>query len=277
MNRHTLALALLLASSAIWASSSPEQLLMKFDYAESVVMSSEGAKRVEGSSNDVAKAKLAQARELFRQARKAYGEGRTEEAEKGLNESLRLTTSATQMVPSQSSLNQQQRARYNDLLRQVKSYQDWHVDYKGLDPHEKEDQRMLEAELARAQLLAEQGQYQQANELLNNMLGILITKTNMAIGSKTVTYDLNFSSKEEEYRYELDSNREYERLIPIALTQKQPAEAMKGLMDKMIDKAIELRKDAEAAFAAKQHDEAIARMRESTEQLQNALKIVGVR
>lgn len=268
---------LLLIPVLAWGGSTPEQLLMKFDYAESVLMKSEGSRRVDASSNDAAKAKLEQARELYRVARKAYGEGRSDEAEKGLNESLRQATSATQMVPSQSSLNQQLRDRYNDLLRQVKGYQDWHVDYKGLDPHEKEDQRKLEAELARAQLLGEQEQYQQANELLNNMLGILITKTNVAIGSKTVTYDLNFASQEEEYRYEKDRNLEYERLIPIALTQKQPAEAMKGLMDKMIDKALVLRKEAESAFAAKKHEDAIARMHESTEQFQNALKVVGVR
>ncbi len=268
--------SLVLFSALAWGAD-PQQLLMKFDYAESVLMKSAGAQRVDASSNDAAKAKLAQARDLYREARKAHGEGRVEEAEKGLNESLRLATGATQMVPSQNNLDQQLRDRYNDLLRQVKSYQDWHVDYKGLDPHEKEDQQKMETELARAQLLAEQGQYQQANELLNNMLGILITKTNVAIGSKTVTYDLNFSSKEEEYRYEVDRNREYERLVPIALTQKQPAETMKGLMDKMLNKAMLLRKESEAAFAAKKLDDAIARMHESTEQLQNALKIVGVR
>ncbi|HEY0721221.1 MAG TPA: hypothetical protein VGE50_08200 [Gammaproteobacteria bacterium] len=275
MKRLPLLTALLLTSLA-WGAD-PQQLLIKFDYAESVLMKSEGAKRVDASANDAARAKLAQARELYLQARRAHGEGRIEEAEKGLNESLRLATGATQMVPSQNNIDQQLRERYNDLLRQVKSYQDWHVDYKGVDPHEKEDQSKMEAELARAQLLAEQGQYQQANELLNNMLGILITKTNVAIGSKTVTYDLNFTSKEEEYRYEIDRNREYERLVPIALTQKPPAEAMKGLMDKMIDKALSLRKDSEAAFAANKVDDAIARMHESTEQFQNALKIVGVR
>lgn len=274
--KQTTLLFLLLFSTLVWGAD-PQQLLMKFDYAESVLMKSEGSKRVDASSNEAAKAKLEQARELYRQARRAHGEGRIEEAEKGLNESLRLATAATQMVPSQSSLNQQLRDRYNDLLRQVKGYQDWHVDYKGLDPHEQEDQRKMEAELARAQLLAEQGNYQEANELLNNMLGILITKTNVAIGSKTVTYDLNFTSKEEEYRYEKERNLEYERLIPIALTQKQPAEAMKGLMNKMIDKALLLRKESEAAFGARKHEEAVARMHESTEQFQNALRVVGVR
>ncbi|HEY0635567.1 MAG TPA: hypothetical protein VGE00_09295 [Gammaproteobacteria bacterium] len=269
-------LTTLLLSSLAWGAD-PQQLLMKFDYAESVLMKSEGAKRVDGSSHDVARAKLAQARERYQEARKAHGEGRIEEAEKGLNESLRLATAATQLVPSQNNLDQQVRERYNDLLRQVKSYQDWHVDYKGIDPHEKEDQSKMEAELTRAQLLAEQGQYQQANELLNNMLGILITKTNVAIGSKTVTYDLNFASKEEEYRYEVDRNREYERLLPIALTQKQPTAAVKGVMDKMIDKARALRRESEAAFEAQKIDDAIARMHESTEQLQNALKMVGVR
>lgn len=269
-------LSMVLFSALAWGAD-PQQLLMKFDYAESVLMKSDGASRVDRSDNDKARAKLEEARELYRKARRSHGEGRTEEAEKGLNESLRLATSATQMVPSQRNLDQQLRDRYNDLLRQVKSYQDWHVDYKGLDPHEKEDQRKMEAELGRIQLLAEQGNYQQANERLNNMLGILITKTNVAIGSKTVTYDLNFASKEEEYRYEMDRNLEYQRLIPIALTQKQPAEAMKGLMEKMINKAMVLRKEAETAAAAKRYEEAIARMHESTEQFQNALKVVGVR
>lgn len=276
MKRAIVLTALLLTASLAWGIN-PQQLLMKFDYAETVLMKSDGAKRIEASSNEEAKKRLEQARDLYRMARKDHGEGRTDEAEKGLNEALRLATTATQMVPSQSSRDQQLRERYNDLLRQVKSYQDWHVDYKGVDPHEKEDQRNMEVELGRAQLLAEQGDYQQANELLNNMLGILITKTSAAIGSKTVTYDLNFASKEEEYRYETDRNLEYERLIPIALSQKQPSATMRSLMDKMIDKALLLRKEAEAAFAAKKFDEAIARMHESTEQFQNALKITGVR
>ncbi|MCW8918335.1 MAG: hypothetical protein OQL08_05920, partial [Gammaproteobacteria bacterium] len=100
---------------------------------------------------------------------------------------------------------------------------------------------------------------------------------NSSLKERTFSYDLNFETPLDEYKYELSRNDDYLRLIPIALTQKEPSAGLRSLLDRFVEKSKILRHDAEARFEEKQFEQAVTAMQQSTNELVNGLKIIGVR
>ena len=97
MMRGVLAGAMLFSAAAAVAAPSL-QLPMKLDYAEGVIMRSKSAERIEQSSNDEAKAKLAEARSKYQAARQAQRDGDFSRSEQLANEAIRLVTAAAMQV-----------------------------------------------------------------------------------------------------------------------------------------------------------------------------------
>lgn len=269
-------LALLQASWAAHASAE-NQLKMKLDYAKTVVFESSSARRIEESDNTDARERLSLAQEKYRRARAAQEAQDFAQAEEFVNEALRLVTSASQMLPNTNEQAAKDKSRFNELLTQLETYSTWHQNSSLVNTHPDDDQKQIQDQTAKAKELANSGDYTKANELLSNLLGAVVMKTNSSLKDKTSTYDLNFSSPEEEYSYELARNEEFLRLIPIAIAQKQPSEGMKSLMEKFIEKSSKLRLEAERQLEQQQTEAAIESMQKSTEELSRAIKLSGVR
>jgi len=255
------------------------QLPMKMDYAEGVIMKSANAKRVEESDNVVAKEKLKEARDKFQKAREAQDNGEFKLAGKLTNEALRLVTSAAQMVPNVVDKLSQNKKRYQELLKEINVYQSWKKDYSDSERGEQEakDMEMVKVQLENAESLTKQNNYAEANELLQNVLGIVVTYANSSLKSRTFSYDLNFETAIDEYKYEILRNDDYLRLIPIAIAQKMPSAGIKSLMGRFSKKSEQFRDDAEDLYENKKFEEAVAKMKESTNQLITSLKMAGVR
>lgn len=255
------------------------QLPMKMDYAEGVIMNSENSKRIESSDNLSAKEKLEEAKVKFNKARNAQSSGEFETADKLTNEALRLVTSAAQMVPNKSGLSEKSKKRYQDLLKEIGTYQSWKKDYTGHedDSQESHDMAKIQKQIKKAQFLAKENKHKAAVELLKNVLGIVVTYANSSLKSRTFTYDLNFETPIDEYKYEVNRNDDYERLLPIAISQKAPSAGMLSLIKRFNEKSKQMRSDAEDFFENKKYDEAVSMMKESTNQLVTSLKMVGVR
>ena len=58
--------------------------------------------------------------------------------------------------------------------------------------------------------------YAKANEFLAMALNIVIKAKNSSLKERTFSYDLNFETPIDEYKYERSRNDDYMRLIPIA-------------------------------------------------------------
>ena len=276
MIRGMLAGAMLFSAAAAVAAPSL-QLPMKLDYAEGVIMRSKSAERIEQSSNDEAKAKLAEARSKYQAARQAQRDGDFSRSEQLANEAIRLVTAAAMQVPNKKDDGEVQKKRYAELLSQIDTYRNW--DHRGSeldsDTQTQLDSAILEIEKAAA--YAAKNDYVKANELLGMALNIVIKVKNSSLKERTFSYDLNFETPIDEYNYEKSRNDDYMRLIPIAVAQKQPSAGIKNLMDKYVEKAQVKRHDAELQFEEKQFEQAVATMQDSTKDLASALKIAGVR
>jgi hypothetical protein len=276
MKIHTLLLLLTISSPALYAAPSL-QLPLKLDYAEGVIMRSSSAVRIEQSENDEAKEQLQTARDKYKQARQAQSDGDFEKSERLANEAIRLVTSAAMKVPNKVDDHEVQKRRYRDLLAQIDTYRNWEHQSSSLDVETQSEMDNALMEIENAAKLAANNDYMKANEFLSMALNIVIKAKNSSLKERTFSYDLNFETPIEEYKYELSRNDDYVRLIAVAITQKQPSAGIQSLMDRFVQKSSVLRHDAETQYEQKQFESAVATMQESTNQLVSALKIVGVR
>lgn len=271
-------LLLLLTFYATGLAAAPSlQLPMKLDYAEGVIMRSKSAVRIEQSDNDEAKSKLQEARDKYQQARRAQDEGEFERSEKLANEAIRLVTAAAMKVPNKVDDSEVQKRRYKDLLAQIDTYRNWdHQDGEiDADTQAQMDSALLEIE--KAARFASNNDYSKANEFLSMALNIVIKAKNSSLKERTFSYDLNFETPIDEYKYELSRNDDYMRLVPVAIAQKQPSAGIQSLMDRYVEKARVKRHDAESQYEDKNFEQAVNTMQASTKDLVSALKIAGVR
>ena len=276
MMKNALLLYLALFTSALSAAPAL-QLPMKLDYAEGVIMRSKSAVRIEQSDNEEAKAKLKEARDKYQEARKAQSDGDFASAEKLANEAIRLVTSAAMKVPNKVDDTEVQKKRYKELLAQIDTYRNWEHQSSELDMENQAQMDNAILDIEKAAEYAAKNDYKKANEFLAMALNIVIKAKNSSLKERTFSYDLNFETPIDEYKYERSRNDDYMRLIPIAIAQKQPSAGIKTLMDKYVEKAKVKRHDAENLFEQKQFENAVAAMQDSTKDLASALKIAGVR
>lgn len=276
MNGRTLLLLLTIYSAGLYAAPSL-QLPMKLDYAEGVIMRSSSAVRIEQSDNNEAREKLQEARDKYKQARQAQSDGDFKKSEELANEAIRLVTAAAMKVPNKVDDHVVQQRRYEELLAQIDTYRNWDHKSSLMDAETQMEMDNAILEIEKAAKYAAGNDYAKANEFLSMALNIVIKAKNSSIKERTFSYDLNFETPIDEYKYELSRNDDYLRLIPIAITQKQPSAGIHNLMDRYVQKAKVLRNDAETQYEQKQFEQAVATMQQSTTELASALKIVGVR
>jgi hypothetical protein len=91
-----------------------------------------------------------------------------------------------------------------------------------------------------------------------------------------LTYALKFETLQEEYAYELDRNRSYEELVPVALTEMRPSLDVIRSVGRYVERNQALREQAQAQAGRKGFRNALRILRTGTEQLQRALADTGV-
>ncbi len=104
----------------------------------------------------------------------------------------------------------------------------------------------------------------------------LIAGLSRLLGSATILYAQRFETPAEEFAYELDRNRSYEELVPIALTELRPPAAAVQTIEGHVVRNQALREQARSHAARQDHAAAMRALRAGTAQLQRALAMAGV-
>jgi len=266
----SLFLAALLCTTQAW-SQSREELQRKIDYAHLLINVSEQARRISASDNEEARKLRDEAEKRVQNANAFLEKGELEAAAKEVDEAFRLYTAAARLVPDPKLLERHRRETYASLLNQVFAFEAW-----GKDNMEPGAIAWIRQRVDKAQGLALVGYYDEANKLLNEVLDRMIDEMSRTLESKTITYDLDFQTPEDEYRYEDLRNKDYLRLVPIAIAQRHPSEAVRKLVDRLVQQARDLRSQAEQEYERARTRQAIKTMQKSTEKLQKTLKMMGV-
>ena len=270
------------ASPAVDAS---RQLVeQKVDFLKRVLSDSPAAKRIEASSNAAAKKYLASAQENYRSALLSIKNNDLAAADKQLNEATASVGKARQLVPDPQAQNFEYRVRYAQLLDSVESLR---ISYQRQlqrarpQPAETVANDALLTKVAQlvdsAKSLAQSEQIMQAGKSLAEAERMLMVGMSRALGSKTVEYAQRFETPSEEYAYELERNRSYADLIPIALDRfKAGGEAIRETRQ-FTEANRGLREQAQRHADAKEYPAALTALRSGTTQLQNALAAAGLR
>lgn len=253
----------------------------KIAFAE-MMMSAKAAKRVMASSNKEAKSILSSAKKKVSDAKGLLASGDRQKALAYADESLRLVSEASRLVPSEEVINVQ-RTRYNELLDAIKNFKQSHketyertVSQRGAAAGVDYDRERVDILLNEAKGFADKGEYKIAAQYLENAELMITTAIHGMLNAQTIVYDLNFKTAEEEYNYEAKRFKSYEELVPVAIEQKKPAPGAVKLMDSFVEKGRFQQQEAIKKAKSGDFPVAITMMQSATEQIRRALRIAGV-
>lgn len=240
---------------------------------------SPAAKRVEGSGNAEARKHLAAAQDAYNKALAAIKANDLNSADKQLNEATWMLGKARQLVPDPVTRNIEHRVRYAQMVESVESlkatYQR-HLQRGRINAAA--DAQMIKAvqliDSAKNQANAEQ--LEQANRTLGEAEKLLMVNIGRVLGTRTIEYAQRFESPTEEYGFELDRNRSYGELIPIALAEFKPSSEAIRQVNYFVETNRQMREQAQQHAAKKNYREALVAIRGGTGYLQSALGAAGL-
>ena len=255
----------------------------KIAFAEMFINQSQAAKRIAASGNPEANEMYQGARGKFLDAKDAFARGQFEQSLALVDESLRLMSEASRRVPSQTKAEAEQ-ARFKEMMEGTRTFADsYHRNFKRLSKQNSAkkivelDMSKINAEMNRAQQLADENNYSEAIGVLTKTQTTLTNALTDMLDDETMSYELIFETPKEEYEYELARYESYEELIPIAIEQKRPPPGTVNLMNQFVEKAKGIRDQAEPTAAKGDYKTAILMLQGATHHIRRALQVVGVR
>lgn len=251
------------------------RLEQRFSAVETLIERSSGARQIESSGVADARDKLGKAREIYRQARAAYDSGQFARASQLLPQASVQMFEAVRLAAPEQITAPRSRSDFEARLESVNSL---HAAYRRVAAEKMgvsdaaQTSRDIERRIGEARRLADEGRVDVGRAELDR--AYLITKAAVSSlrGGDTLVRALEFSNKEEEYRYEIDRNDTHQMLIKVLLDGKPETSQSRGF----IDRAVQLRGQAEGAAARDDHLGAIQLLEQSTRELVRAIRGAGV-
>ena len=242
---------------------------------ETLLEKSSAARQVEASGGAPARQKREQAREIYREARAAFEAGQYARASQLLPDaSVRMFEAVRLAAPEEVTAP---KAR-NDFDARLDSVNSLHAAFRRVAAEKPqvagtaETSRDIENLIREAQQLSSAGKLDAGRAALDRAYLIAKAAVSSLRGGDTLVRSLHFATKEEEFRYEVDRNDTHQMLITVLLDGRPRSAGQQTLMDK----ASQLRAQANAAAASAQHATAVKLLEESTRELIRAIRSAGV-
>lgn len=263
--------------------SSREMIQQKLQLVKMLLAQATAIERAASSDDPAIMQQSAEVLALYAKANSAFNEGDMAEAEKLLDEVLRLIADISRLAPDPVKVEAEQRARYDELLENVRGIQvTYHVMRNDMSPNDKQLPVVI-ANLERnrslidqAQALAQDKRYKEAIELLDKGYTAGVFDLNILMGSAVKSYELKFNSPAEEFAHEVTRYHSYEELIPIAYAELKPSEGNIKLSESYVQESRKGRDTALKQAAGGDHQTAIGTLQEATKRLQTALRTLGL-
>jgi hypothetical protein len=279
--KRLLAAAAAAAAMTLYAQAQPapaaavdaESVQRRLASVETLIERSSGAKQVEASGVPAALERRAAARASLKRAQAAFAGGDVAgaaallpEASKGMFEAVRLAA-PEQVTSGKRRTDVEERLESARALLAAQRRIAQEKPAQGAAETTRAIERLLEQ--GRADLAA--NQVERASTSVEQ--GYLLAKA--AIGSMrsgdTLVRSLNFGSKEEEYRYEIDRNDTHRMLLTLLLDAAKAERAQPAMQ-----RAALLRSQAEGAAGSGDHAAAVSILEDSTRELVRAIRAAGI-
>jgi hypothetical protein len=257
-----------------------EQLERRLTSVATLIESSSAARQIEASANPQALAARDAARALRLQAAAAFRQGRLAEASGMLDKAAQLMFSGVRLAAPEQINGAKMEGDFERRMESVKALlaaQRRISAEKGQGAKGVAASNAMEAQMRSAAALESAGQLEPARALLDQVY--LTTKLSIEAmrNGDTLVRSLQFATKEEEYRYELDRNETHLMLFKLLLAEKRAANpALDATAKPYLDQAAQWRAEADARAAGKDFVAALRLLEDSTRELVRAIRSAGV-
>lgn len=256
----------------------------KAQMVDRLIFNSPVAARVGSSKNDEARRHFNNAREYYSHGKALAGSGQLRGADLLLNEAIWELSRAQTLVPDQATRVAEERARYQQLKGSVdallRTYElgvtgPGAITLSGDSPAERNVKGAM-AQVEQARVLSETSKLVEANSALERALALLLKDALGRIDGKTVVYDRRFADVKQEFAFELERQRSYDSLVPLAVLEYRPSKEAVALIERYVQNSRSLRAKAEAQAAANEYAQGVQTLNEATDALQRALLAAGL-
>jgi len=247
------------------------QIEQKITLLERLMEDSEPLRRAERSGNLEALESIEKARQALSGARSALDSGCISDASALSSEGLKLATAAFRKSAPES---RQTRDNYEAAIQQATTFmlslESQPEEMMGLS---NEDVVGIERQIDRAKLLATDGAFEDATQLLMPVNDRLQRRLLQILDNKTLYYERNFATPADEYSYLKDTYDGY--LLLLQSGEKTVPYSAKKRVDSLLEDASLLRAAAENSAQAQQWQAALLSMREAVKFSEQAIRAVG--
>lgn len=280
--RAAVSLVVLTAAAVAPAAAAPpsaQALAQKQTFVQKLVEESPVARRIRDGQSEEARRLLATAGEQYRQAVDAERSGDLAAADKLLNDAIWNIGRARQLSPDLGDEMIHRRAEYSRLIGGLDALRASYLRHLQRSASGTSDDRHLarvDGQLERARTLAAAESFAPAVRLLQEAERGLVDGISKLLGSATLLYSQRFDTLQEEYAFEVDRNRGYEELVPLALRERRPPVEVAIRVDHHVDVNRALRDHARRHAERAEWTDALMAVRRGTAELQRALALAGV-
>ncbi|TXT27234.1 MAG: hypothetical protein FD134_140 [Gallionellaceae bacterium] len=263
----------------------PAGLVQKQAFARSLVEDAAVAERIKASQDTEALRLFALAKENYASAIASVKGGDYANAEQQFNDAMSAMGKARRLAPDAAALAAKQRAEYAEKLQSVegleKSYRSY-LKNAGRKPGAAGSETDESASLGISRLLeaakrhAAENRPGDALRALDKAEQVMRSALNRVLGSTTLDYAMKFETPAEEFAFELERNRSYVELVPVAIAEYKPKEESRQIIEVLVNQSREAVEQARGYAAQKDYQRALASVRSGTEYLMNALGVAGL-
>lgn len=260
----------------------PSTLASKRELVARLLRESPAAKRIAESGDAQAREYYRLAGEALARADAALAAARAADADRELNDAMWQVGKARQRVPDPMSRVIQERMRNATLTENVETLvASFQRRLGAMAPGKSRDEAA--ARLARADLLVTDARslktaerIAESNRRLEDARGLLLQDVNALITGETVVYGTHFESAEDELAFELERNRGYAQLVPIAVAQYRPTRDAMLLIERYVEKSEAMVAVGRQQAGQRNLKSGIRTIQEATDSLQRALRAAGL-
>jgi hypothetical protein len=257
-------------------------ILQKEALVRRILGDSPAVQRIIASGNLEARNFMRDAQAMHQKAQDLLKTGNVTGADEALNDAMWQIGRARQLVPDNLFLAVEQRVQYGRRLGSVDSLRasyERHLARLNSTPQSIAGERLLAKVAERiesAKNFANAEQLVDANQALEAAEQQIMIGLTQLLGSTTVESTSRPDTPADEYAFELERNRSFAGLVPIALAEFNPSADARHLIARFVERNRVLLASADQSAAARNFAAALGSLRAGTQSLQHALAAAGL-
>jgi hypothetical protein len=257
-----------------------EQLGRRLASVATLIEKSSAGKQIESSAIPEALAKRDKARELRLEAERAYRSENYPNASRLLDQAAKMMFEGVRLASPEQVTQEKKQRDFDSRMESVKallSAQKRISIEKNAGAKGKEISNKIETQMQEASALANAKKLDQARALLDQAYVTAKKAIESMRDGDTLVRSLDFATKEEEYRYEIDRNDTHQMLVKVLLDEKRATNpSLEGMVQRYLEQAASLRKTAESSASKGDYVMGIKLLEDSTKELVRAIRGAGV-